>query len=177
MRALLISLMVLLPTTAFAAGSSNSSEPEETQTTNVCKHGKIWDKRKEKCVKAEKSSFNDTHRYEAVRELAYAERYEDALTVLATMSDQKESRVLTYYGFINRKTGRIEQGMEYYKQAILADPNNILVRSYMGQGYVQQGDLPKARIQLAQIRSRGGENTWSEQSLIRAINTGKGYSY
>lgn len=170
--------MVLLPTAVFAAGSSDSSdEPSATETTNVCKHGKIWDKHKEKCVLPKKQSFNDNDRYDAVRELAYAERYDDALTVLASMTDQKESRVLTYYGFINRKTGRIEKGMEYYKQAITADPNNILVRSYMGQGHVQQGDLAQARIQLAQIRLRGGANTWPEQSLASAIETGKGYSY
>lgn len=177
MRALLISLMILVPTAVFAAGSSDSSEPTETQTTKICKYGKIWDKKKEKCLKPKKTSFNDTDRYEAVRELAYAKRYDDALTVLASMTDQKESRVLTYYGFINRKTGRIEKGMAFYKQAITADPNNLLVRSYMGQGYVQQGDLGHARIQLAQIRIRGGANTWPEQSLASAIKTGKGYSY
>lgn len=177
MRALLLSLVVLFPTAVFAAGSSDSSEPSETQTTVVCKKGKIWNKKKGKCLAPKKSSFNDNDRYKAVRELAYAERYDDALTVLASMTDQNESRVLTYYGFVNRKTGRIEKGMEYYKLAIVADPDNLLVRSYMGQGYVQQGDLPKARIQLAQIRIRGGANTWPEQSLASAIKTGKGYSY
>lgn len=177
MRALLISLMILFPVTAFAAGSSDSSPPTKTQTTKICKYGKIWDKKKEKCLKPKKQSFNDTDRYEAVRELAYAERYDDALAVLASMTDQKESRVLTYYGFINRKTGRIGEGMAFYKQAIAADPNNLLVRSYMGQGYVQQGKLGQARIQLAQIRLRGGVNAWPERSLARAIKTGKGYSF
>lgn len=185
MRALIISLLVFFPTAVFAAGSSDSSKPTKTETTVVCKKGKIWvekkskfwNKKKGECVSPKKSSFNDDDRYKAVRELAYAARYDDALTVLASMTDQKESRVLTYYGFVNRKTGRIEKGMEYYKQAISADPNNLLVRSYMGQGYVQQGDLPNARIQLAQIRQRGGANTWPEQSLASAIKTGKGYSY
>lgn len=177
MRYLTFALAILLPISAHAAGSDSYSPPKPTGTTKFCAGGKIWDKKTKKCVYPNHSSLNDDARYEAVRELAYAGQYENSLKVLASMTDQSESRVLTYYGFNNRKAGRVEEGMKYYQQAVAADPNNILVRSYMGQGYVEQGNNKAAWAQLREIEARGGTGTWPETALRKAIKSGKGYSY
>lgn len=170
-------LALLLPVAANAAGSDDSTPPKPTQTTKNCKAGKIWDKKSKKCVYPQNSSLDDDTRYQAVRELAYDGQYENSIKVLETMSDQSESRVLTYYGFNNRKAGRIEVGMKYYEQAIDANPNNLLVRSYMGQGFVEQGEKEMAWAQLREIEARGGKGSWAEASLRKAIETGEGYSY
>ena len=47
----------------------------------------------------------------------------------------------------------------------------------MGQGLVESGDKIGAKMQLAEIRKRGGEGRWPEVSLARAIESGVGYSY
>ena len=57
------------------------------------------------------------------------------------------------------------------------NPNNILTRSYMGQMFVELGELDMAKEQLAEIRKRGGEGTWAEASLATAIETGKTMDY
>ena len=74
-------------------------------------------------------------------------------------------RVLTYRGFIARKTGNVELGMAYYRQAIARNPDNLLVRSYMGQSLVEQGKPAEARVQLVEILARGGAGTWPAESL------------
>ena len=177
MRRLLLSAILLFPAAAFAAGTTDNTPPKPTETTKVCKDGKIWDKKTKSCVNPKESRLDDDTRYAAVRELAYAGQYADALTVLAAMSDQSESRVLTYYGFTHRKTGRTDLGMQYYRAALKADPDNLLARSYMGQGLVEAGAIIGARFQLAEIEARGGMSSWPETALRKAIRSGKTYSY
>lgn len=177
MRTLILTAALLFPMAAFAAGSSDNSPPKPTQTTTTCQNGQVWDKKTKSCVDAQESRLDDDTRYGAVRELAYAGQYKEALYVLAAMSDQTESRVLTYYGFTHRKAGRTDLGMQYYQAALKTDPDNLLARSYMGQGLVAAGDIEAARVQLAEIESRGGKSSWPETSLRKAIETGKTYSY
>ena len=173
----ILAVALLSPAIAFAAGSGDSDPPKPTQTATDCKAGEVFDKKTKTCIDSQSNLIDDDTRYDAVRELAYAGQYDRAQMVLATMSDQSESRVWTYKGFIARKTGNMDQAMEYYAQGLAADANNILLRSYMGQAFVTLGDQEAARIQLAEIRARGGRNTWAEQSLNLAIRSGKTFSY
>ena len=85
------------------------------------------------------------------------------------MRDQTSARVLNYRGYANRKAGRMDIGMAYYRKAIQTDANYILARSYMGQALVQQGKIEEARVQLIEIRDRGGENTWAYQALLQTL--------
>jgi thioredoxin-like negative regulator of GroEL len=177
-KAITIALALTIPATfALAAGSSSDEPPKKTKTSMECKDGQVWDKKMKKCLDAESSLLTDDARYEAARELAYAGQYKNAQVVLAAMSDQADTRVLTYYGFTHRKAGNVDLGMAYYQKALAADPNNLLARSYMGQGLVAQGDKDAARLQLVEINARGGKGTWPEVALANAIESGKGYSY
>jgi tetratricopeptide (TPR) repeat protein len=177
MRLLLAASLSILPFAAFAAGSDDSEPPTPTETTTECEKGQVWDEKTKACVTAEDSSLNDDQRYNAVRELAYAGRYDDALAMLATMSEGDTARVLTYRGFALRKSGQIEQGIAAYEQAIALDPANILARSYYGQLLVEMNELDLARSQLAAIRATGRTGTWAETALATAIETGVTYTY
>jgi tetratricopeptide (TPR) repeat protein len=157
---------------AFAAGeaSDGTKPPPKTETTTKCADGKIWDKKRKECVVPKKSSFNDDDLYKAAREFAYAGQYDNALTVLHLAKNQDDPRILNYLGYANRKAGRMELGMSYYRKALQADENYILARSYMGQALMEQGDVQGARVQLVEIRDRGGENTWAYRSLLQTLN-------
>ncbi len=63
----------------------------------------------------------------------------------------------------------MELGMQYYKRALQADENYILARSYMGQALIEQGQVEDARVQLVEIRDRGGEDTWAYRSLLQSL--------
>jgi tetratricopeptide (TPR) repeat protein len=171
-----LSLTVLALPMALAAGDDVTTPPPPTPTPQ-CPAGQIHDQKAGKCVPAKSSSLSDNDRYQAVRELAYAQQYAAAAQVLDAMSDPSDDRVLTYRGFILRKTGRLEQAGEYYRAALNKNPNNLLVRSYMGQGFVEAGDLAAARRQHEEILARGGKGTWAEESLRTALSSGRTYRY
>ena len=160
---------------AMAVGEDNSQPPKKTKTTTQCRDGKVWDAKRSRCVEAKRSDLGDDILFDAARELAYAGQYENAIRVLGAMKEQKSARVLNYLGYANRKAGRMELGMQYYRRALQADENYILARSYMGQALVEQGKIAEAKIQLIEIRDRGGENTWAYQALLQSLGGVRAY--
>lgn len=177
MRLIVIAALAFVPNLALAVGGGDDDPPTPTETTTECEAGMVWDEKTETCVTAEDQSLNDDQRYRAVRELAHAGRFEDAMAVLAAMTEGETARVMTYRGFLLRKTGQVEEGIAAYEEAIRLDPANILARSYYGQLLVEMDELQLAQAQLDEIRSHGGIGTWSERALATAIETGVTYSF
>ena len=174
---LALAAALTLPSALMAAGSSDGSPPATTPTTTTCTDGKVWDEKTKACTDAKSGALDDDALYQAARELAYAGQQDAALYVLSAMSEGDTDRVLTYKGFANRKAGRIADGMRYYQAALKLNPDNLLARSYMGQGLVAEGKLDLARVQLDEIVARGGAGGWPEKSLRSAIATRTTYSY
>ncbi len=170
---LLAATLAGAPLAAFAAGSSDSSEPKKTETTQKCEKGQVWDEKTKACVPIKKSELDDDTLYADARELAYAGRYEDALAVLDHMTEKDSDRVLTYKGFATRKMGDMARGLAYYHEALDINPNNFLARSYLGQAYVQMGRVDEAKAELQQIAERGGADGWPYKVLEATIKTGK----
>ncbi len=177
MRTIILALALSLPGVAFAAGSDSSEPPKPSEGTKKCWGKRVFDKETGKCIKPEQSSMNADELLEAARELAYLNRFEDSQAVLAALPNQTDSRVLTYWGFTNRKLGRTDLANEFYEQAIAQNPDNILARSYMAQGFVEKGYYGQALAQWKEIRARGGEGTWAEASLRQALETGVTVNY
>lgn len=169
--------LALFPMAAFAAGGGSDIAPTPSETTTTCADGLVWDIASESCMSPEDSTNDDSARLNDVRELAYEGHYQAALDVLDSLDDPKAPLALTYYGFAHRKAGRVDLGMQYYEAALIADPDNLLARSYMGQGHAASGEMVLAQVQLTEIRMRGGRDTWAEASLQQAIATGTGPSY
>ncbi|WP_170468616.1 tetratricopeptide repeat protein [Ruegeria arenilitoris] len=180
MRLLLASAIALqafaVAPVALAAGGDSSSPPKPTNTTKKCLFGRVYDKDAGRCVKPDKTNFSQDELYDAVRELAYDGQLESAQEILRVM-DQNDDRVLTYWGFTYRKMGELDLANAYYSDAIAANPDNLLARSYMGQGFVTEGKTDLAIAQWREIKARGGEGTWAEASLREAIQRGLTYSY
>lgn len=169
-------ISLLLTTPALAVGGGSSAPPTPTPTSD-CPSGQIWDENRSECVPIQSGALDDETLYEAVRELAYAERLDDALLALAAMSDQQDDRVLNYRGFIARQQGDFATARHYYNAAIAANPDNLLARSYLGMGLVERRYTAAARLQLQEIVDRGGEGTWAHLALAEAIETGRSTRY
>ena len=171
MKYLALAAALALPMgAAHAAGGG-----DETPSKPKCEKGFAYDKKAKKCLAVD-SSLDVETLYQTVRALAYDGQYLAAQDVLAVMP-QADDRTLTYMGFTNRKLGRAALAMDYYQQALAANPGNILARSYMGQGLVAEGKVADAIAQLRAIRAHGGAGTWAEASLRRAIATGQTFNY
>ena len=174
---LFAALLATLPAGAFAVGSDDSNPPTQTQTTTVCPKGQVWSDKLKACALPDDSRLDNDTRFRAVRELAWMGRPEEALAVLATMTEGETDRVLTYRGFALRKAGNLEAGLAAYDAALTQNPNNLLARSYYGQALVEMNEMQLASLQLEEIRARGGAGTWAEQALAQAIATGLTYSF
>ena len=158
--------------TAFAAGGGTSGGAAEPVLK--CKKGEVLKKvgNVKKCVKVESGILPDEDLYQQGRLLAKAGQYDWALQVLAAIQNQNDPRVLNYTGYSNRKAGRLEIGITYYRKALTIDPNFVLAREYLGEGYVAAGRLDLARLELNEIRNRAGTGSEEYQDLSKAIATG-----
>ncbi|KIN60618.1 TPR repeat domain protein [Sulfitobacter noctilucae] len=175
MKHFILSTAIALPlsvSAAFAAGGGNETAPPKPK----CEAGMVYDKETKSCVNAQESNLDVDSLYENLRELAYAGRYKDAEAVMAQMPVDDDRR-LTYMGFTQRKQGNVDAAMGYYAQALALNPANNLARSYMAQGFVEQGKMTQALAELREIRAQGGSGTWAEASLRTAIATGQTFSY
>tara|TARA_B100001057_G_scaffold72196_1_gene66413 strand:- start:1961 stop:2455 length:495 start_codon:yes stop_codon:yes gene_type:complete len=117
-----LSLIILLNTNAFAAGSSDTgSSKTKTQYDMALSHIKAAKKLEEKdnVKKAKK-------------------RYEKAQKLLI-QSNQKfpnKADTLNYLGFTTRKLGDFENGEKYYLQGLAINPYHIGINEYLGELYV-----------------------------------------
>jgi hypothetical protein len=140
-------------------GSGGSSGKGSDNSSTQCKTGKVWDKKHHKCVAPQQGLLDDDTLYQAGARLAVAGRYGEAIEVLGYIADKEQPRVLNYLGYSHRKSGRIGVGLGYYQEALRLDPDYTLVREYLGEAYLQLGDLAAAKGQLDEIEKRGGKTS------------------
>jgi tetratricopeptide (TPR) repeat protein len=157
----------------FAAGESSAPKVEAPKSPKAlkCKKGEVVKKvsGKRKCVKVVSGVLPDDELYDQGRALAKEGEYEWALDVLAAIVDQNQPRVLNYTGYSHRKAGRLETGVAYYQRALSIDPDFVLAREYLGEGYVAAGMIESAKVQLEEIRVRAGEASAAFVALNKVI--------
>jgi tetratricopeptide (TPR) repeat protein len=162
---------------AFAAGGSADTSKTTTPPKAVlkCKTGEVVKPvtkngvKTESCVKVKADILPDEDLYQQARLIAKSGHYDWALEVLAAVHDQNDPRVLNYTGYSNRKAGRIEIGVTYYRKALAINPDFILAREYLGEGYVAAGRVDLARLELGEIKARAGADTEEYQNLAKEI--------
>ncbi len=173
-----ISLM-LAAAPSFAAGEQAPVAPAVplvSPTQLLCKTGEVvktirkkGKKAVKKCVKAVAGIIPNEEMYQQGRLLAKQGEYEWALTVLAASTDQNDPKVLNYMGYANRKAGRLDIALTYYQKALTINPDFVLAREYLGEGFVAAGKLDLAKAQLDEIGKRGGVTTEEYLDLAKAI--------
>ncbi len=162
--ALTIGAASFAPVFAMGDGSSTSTPAKKCKKGEVVKNGK--------CVKATSGILPDEDLYQQGRALAQAGEYDWALTVLAAVSNRNDPRVLNYIGYSHRKSGRLDEAFGFYNKAIEIDPNFVLAREYLGEGYVAAGRVDLAKLQLTEIANRCGTTCEEYQELAEHIETG-----
>jgi len=56
-------------------------------------------------------------------------------------------------GYSHRKLGQFDKAFEHYKRALAIDPRHRGAHEYIGEAYLQVGDVPSAEKHLAALRS------------------------
>jgi hypothetical protein len=150
-------------------GSGGSSGKGSDNSSTQCKTGKVWDKKHHKCVAPQQGLLDDDTLYQAGARLAVAGRYGEAIEVLGYIADKEQPRVLNYLGYSHRKSGRISVGLGYYQEALRLDPDYTLAREYLGEAYLQLGDVTAAKGQLDEIAKRRGKDNPEYAALAEQI--------
>lgn len=164
---------------SFAVGEQTPAAPAApvvSPTQLKCKTGEVvktirkkGKKTVKKCVKAVAGIIPNDEMYQQGRLLAKQGEYEWALTVLAAITDQNDPKIMNYMGYANRKAGRLDIALTYYQKALAINPDFVLAREYLGEGYVAAGKLDLAKVQLDEIGKRGGVMSEEYLDLAKAI--------
>lgn len=79
------------------------------------------------------------------------EKYQQAIDELGKALTKKpeDADLLNLVAFSNRKLGRFDVAREYYFKALAIEPEHRGANEYLGELYLQLGDLEKAEERLA----------------------------
>ena len=94
-------------------------------------------------------------RYSDALRLINLGQYDAAIEELRTASAVlgPHPDVLTYIGFANRKKGEKDTAFAYYNAALAIAPDHLSANEYLGEYYVELGDLDRARAQLDKLNA------------------------
>lgn len=59
--------------------------------------------------------------------------------------------VLTYLGFAHRQKGETSEALSFYQTALTIAPDHLSANEYLGEFYVELGDLDRAKAQLEKL--------------------------
>ena len=116
-------LCLALPLATFAAGSDDSS------SSSAQEEDSMWSRAKG---------------------LVDGGRFESALPVLFEVVGQEGERADAYnlLGFTHRKTGKLDAALKYYRKALELEPGHRGAHEYIGEAYLEMGDLASAKTHL-----------------------------
>ncbi len=110
-------------------------------------------------------------RYSQAVRLINEDRYDDAINDLyrAQAAIGPHPDILNYLGYAHRKLGRIDQAQDYYAQALAIDPDHLGANEYLGELYLEIGEVEKARRQLAKLDALCAFGCAEREDLARLI--------
>ena len=145
------------------------SEKKRGCVRTSCGTGQVWSSGVGSCVDGNSASLTDDDLYVAGRELGQQAHYAEALKLFFRIKNREQARVLSSIGYSTRKLGDVDKGIDYYHQALAIDPGYTKVREYLGEAYLQKGDVGGAKEQLTEIADRCGGPCDDYELLVKAI--------
>ena len=145
------------------------SEKKHGCVRTSCGTGQVWSSGIEACVDGNSAALTDDDIYLAGRDLGQQAHYAEALKLFFRVKNREQARVLNSIGYSTRKLGDVDKGIGYYHQALAIDPGYTKVREYLGEAYLQKGDVVKAKEQLMEIADRCGGPCDDYELLVKAI--------
>lgn len=99
------------------------------------------------------------------------EQYDEAIVLLQRVVNQNpnDADAWNMLGFATRKLGRNQEAYGYYQKALAIDANHKGAHEYLGELYLQMGDLPKAEAELVVLKGICGTNCEEAEDLAADI--------
>jgi len=115
-------------------------------------------------------SSTDAPDLTSVRAKIKAKDYNAALAELRDLAeDVQQADVYNLLGFTLRKTGDFKTSLTYYTKALELQPDHKAAREYLGELYVETGNLDKAKEQLAILAKLCPGGCEEREDLQKAI--------
>ena len=116
-------------------------------------------------------SSTDAPDLTSVRAKIKAKDYAAALADLRDIvEDIQQADVYNLLGFTLRKTGDFKTSLTYYTKALELEPDHKAAREYLGELYVETGNMEKAKEQLAVLNRLCPGGCEEREDLQKAIN-------
>ena len=116
-------------------------------------------------------SSTDAPDLTSVRAKIKAKDYAAALAELRDLAeDIQQADVYNLLGFTLRKTGDVKTSLTYYTKALELQPDHKAAREYLGELYVETGNMEKAREQLAVLAKLCPGGCEERDDLQKAIS-------
>jgi cytochrome c-type biogenesis protein CcmH/NrfG len=117
-------------------------------------------------------SSTDAPDLTSVRAKIKAKDYTAALAELRDLAeDVQQADVYNLLGFTLRKTGDYKTSLTYYTKALELQPDHKAAREYLGELYVETGNMEKAKEQLAILTKLCPGGCEEREDLQKAIGT------
>jgi len=116
-------------------------------------------------------SSTDAPDLTSVRAKLKAKDYAAALSELRDLAeDVQQADVYNLLGFALRKTGDFKTSLTYYTKALEMQPDHKAAREYLGELYVETGNIDKAKEQLAALAKLCPGGCEEREDLQKAIS-------
>jgi cytochrome c-type biogenesis protein CcmH/NrfG len=116
-------------------------------------------------------SSTDAPDLTSVRAKIKAQDYAAALAELRDLAeDTQQADVYNLLGFALRKTGDFKTSLTYYTKALELQPDHKAAREYLGELYVETGNMDKAKEQLAVLAELCPGGCEEREDLQKAIS-------
>ncbi len=91
--------------------------------------------------------------YAAAEDAFKAGKYAAAVPLLEKVvaRDPKNADAWNRLGFSNRKLGKFSEALADYEKALAINPDHLGANEYLGELYLETGDMPKAEERLAKL--------------------------
>ncbi len=103
--------------------------------------------------------------------MAQEERYREARVLLKVMVDERpdDADALSLMGYVLRKSGDQEAAEEFYLRALAIEPTHPGANQYVGELYVELGELGKAEHHLGVLEASCSADCPGRSELEAAI--------
>jgi len=103
--------------------------------------------------------------------LASEANYDEAIVILGTLIEDEplDADALSLMGYCLRKSGRASPAEAFYLRALEVEPDHLGANQYLGEFYLERGDLELARERLAVLDATCGDRCEGRDALAAAI--------
>ncbi len=93
---------------------------------------------------------NTDPKVKQAQEFIAKKEFDKAVPILKEVvaANPKNADAFNYLGYSYRKLGNMDDSLKNYQMALSIDPNHKGANEYLGELYLQKGDLPKAEERL-----------------------------